>query len=95
MREIVSVFLVLVACLVNAQNNVGVGIGNESPNGVLDLTHLTSNSKIYPLRIPVATSENVVVNPTEKPLLAGSLFYDLTARCLKVYDGTKWGCVTF
>ncbi|APD06475.1 chitinase [Flavobacteriaceae bacterium UJ101] len=75
-----------------------VGIGNNTPNGVLDLTNSTSNSKTNPLVLPSMSGTNAedhVVNPKSgKKVVAGSIFYDLTEKCLKVYDGTTWNCIS-
>lgn len=76
-----------------------VGIGNSTPNGVLDLTNSNTDSKVYPLVIPTksgADASSNVINPRPGQSLAvGSVYYDLTEDCLKVYDGTQWKCEGF
>lgn len=66
-----------------------VGIGNSDPKGILD----TTNSNNYPIVIPVASSETDIINPNSSDIIAGSLFYDSTVDCLKVYNGTTWDCI--
>ncbi|MFV0237743.1 MAG: hypothetical protein ACK5HU_04315 [Flavobacteriales bacterium] len=95
MRKIIFIILVLAFCSINAQNNEGVGIGNSIPNGMLDLTNSTSDSKVYPLIAPVAVSESAVINPTGQAIVAGSLFYDSTTKCLKIHNGIQWKCIRF
>lgn len=69
-----------------------VGIGNDTPKGILDLTNTTSDSKTYPLVLPVAT-EDIVEAPPSKNLTVGSVFYDTNDLCLKIYDGDQWKCL--
>lgn len=89
-----AVFLVLL--LMGVGNLRGqVGIGNQDPKGVLDLSN-SSGANTYPLIVPTMSgtdAESFVVNPKGSGVVAGSVFYDLTEKCLKVYDGTQWNCV--
>lgn len=71
-----------------------VGIGNDNPSGILDLTNVPTTSKTYPLVVPTSEADNLVINPkSSTSVVAGSIFYDVTEKCLKVYNGTQWNCI--
>ncbi len=75
--------------LVHLNLSSQVGIGNTAPNGVLD----TTNANNYPVVVPSATEASSVVNPTGATVLEGSVYYDTTDKCLKVFNGQDFACV--
>ncbi len=91
MKKIITIYLQVVSCFLVAQ----VSIGNSSPQGILDLTNLTSDSKSYPLVMPSSPNAASVINPDSSGnIKPGSIYYDTTDFCLKLYNGSYWGCLT-
>lgn len=77
-----------------------VGIGTNSPKGLLDLQANTTTGLIYP-RVPlIATNNpNPVVNPTGNPLEPGTVVYNTSLTTngandvypgIYAWDGTQW-----
>ncbi|MFV0236910.1 MAG: hypothetical protein ACK5HU_00035, partial [Flavobacteriales bacterium] len=55
-----------------------VGMGNNDPNGVLDLTNSTSELKVHPFVAPTKSgvdAEDNITNPSGGSVVAGSIFY--------------------
>ncbi|APD06695.1 hypothetical protein UJ101_01171 [Flavobacteriaceae bacterium UJ101] len=84
MKKIIATCALLIGGTLLSQ----VGVGNNSPEGILD----TSNDKGYPFVLP-QTLQKDIVNPidgTNTNIKEGSLYFDTNLDCLRVFDGTEW-----
>jgi len=68
---------------VRIQNDGRVGIGTNSPVGILDVTSTTSPS--YPLPRMTTTQINAITGMSQ-----GAMVYNTTISCPCFYDGTAW-----
>ncbi|APD07107.1 hypothetical protein UJ101_01591 [Flavobacteriaceae bacterium UJ101] len=88
MKNLFTATALLYALSYSAQ----VGIGNNEPNGVLDLTN--TNKHVFVL--PNIQNEEVIekVNST-KNLSIGSMYFDLDLNCLRVlHKDDEWKCLS-
>ncbi len=65
-----------------------------APGGILDLRNTNALGDVYPFVIDSAPSSSDVNFVTDS-LSEGSLYYDTTDKCLKVFNGTKFVCTGF
>jgi uncharacterized protein (TIGR02145 family) len=68
-----------------------VGVGTTSPAGALDIVSTSSG-----LVLPRVANTDAVVNPNGGAIENGTMVYDLSTKCIKVYlDGFWSGCTQF
>jgi len=73
--------------VITEQGNIGIGTGN--PRGALDIYKGTAG-----LVLPANQSPSNITNPAGGNVAIGTIIYDLTADCVKVYKSTGWsGCL--
>lgn len=84
-RKILFPFLfLLLSKLINAQ----VGIETPNPRGALDINKPTTNN--HGLVLPTNTDTDKISNPLGGNVAIGTIIFDSTADCVKVYRSTGW-----
>lgn len=70
-----------------------VGIGTNTPRGALDINESTTNTS--GLVLPTNSDHAVMVNPQGGKPVAGTIMYDSTSDCIRLYKQTEeWsGCL--
>jgi uncharacterized protein (TIGR02145 family) len=86
-----QIFTLLAAVLLTATTCAQVGIGTTTPAGALDIASTTSG-----LVMPRVANTSVVVNPNGGAIENGTMVYDLSANCVRVFVNGLWsGCIQF
>ena len=65
-----------------------VGIGTGNPRGALDINKPTTNN--MGLVLPSNETPNNLINPQGGNVAVGTIMYDTTLNCVKVYKPTGW-----
>lgn len=65
-----------------------IGIGTPNPRGALDINRPTTNE--HGLVLPTNSSTSNIANPLGGNVAIGTIIYDSTADCVKVYKSTGW-----
>lgn len=65
-----------------------VGIGTINPRGALDINKSTTNE--FGLVLPTNSSTDNIVNPQGGSVVVGTIMYDSTDDCLKVFKLKGW-----
>lgn len=76
--------LVLYANIIFSQ----VGIGTANPRGALDINRETTNT--MGLVLPTNSSPDNMVNPMGGGIAIGTIMYDSTLSCVRVYKSSGW-----
>lgn len=82
MKKLVSLFLCIVSCSVQAQNAVGIGTSTPNANAVLEIK--SSNKGLLMPRISNAVRNNMTAVPK------GMIVYDSTYNSFYYHDGNRW-----
>ena len=71
-----------------------VGIGTSSPRGALDINKPITNN--MGLVLPTNANANNIINPLGGNVVPGTIIYDSTKDCVRLYKGTNvWsGCLS-
>ncbi len=86
----VVLFLVLLCTGLGVQAQIGMG--TPTPRGALDINRPTTNT--WGLVLPTNSSTNNIVNPMGGNVAVGTLMYDSTLDCMRVYRSSGWSdCV--
>jgi hypothetical protein len=54
--------------------------------------NINLSTTLLPGGFVVPSATTAIINATPNPLV-GTLMYDLTSSCLKIYNGSVWGCI--
>ncbi|MBK1897642.1 autotransporter outer membrane beta-barrel domain-containing protein [Chryseobacterium paridis] len=81
-----TLFLLLIALFETTYAQIGIGTPN--PRGALDINKPTTN--IHGLVLPTNSSTGNIANPQGGNVAIGTIIYDSTADCVKVYKSTGW-----
>ncbi|MFP3593496.1 hypothetical protein SB689_16265, partial [Chryseobacterium sp. SIMBA_038] len=66
-----------------------IGIGTPSPRGALDINKPTTNN--MGLVLPTNSDVNNILNPLGGDVIPGTIIYDSTNDCVRLYQGTnRW-----
>ncbi|WP_170828474.1 hypothetical protein [Chryseobacterium soldanellicola] len=64
-----------------------VGIGTPTPRGALDINKPTTNN--MGLVLPTNSSPNNIINPLGGKVIPGTMIYDSTLDCVRIYKGNN------
>ena len=78
-------FLTLLFLAASLTTFAQVGVGTTTPEGALDVT-----STISGLVLPRVANTGAVTNPQGGAVVNGTMVYDLSANCVKVYQNGVW-----
>ncbi|PTT75120.1 MULTISPECIES: hypothetical protein [unclassified Chryseobacterium] len=79
----------LISLMVLFQNIYAqVGIGTPTPRGALDINKPTTHN--MGLVLPTNSSTGSIINPQGGNVAEGTMIYDSTMKCVKVFNGTTW-----
>lgn len=80
------------AARMTIKSSGNIGMGTDNPRGALDINQGTTNTA--GLVLPANQSPSNITNPAGGNVAIGTIIYDLTADCVKVYKSTGWsGCL--
>ncbi|ANF51693.1 hypothetical protein A0O34_14785 [Chryseobacterium glaciei] len=82
-KNILSFIIVLYSQLIFSQ----VGIGTPNPRGALDINKPTTNN--MGLILPTNANANNLINPLGGSVVPGTIMYDSTLDCVRLYKGTN------
>ncbi len=73
-----------------------VGIGNNSPRGLLDVNNSTNGTSTSGLVLPVVENTSSVINPLDgsNDPAEGTIVYNKQDKCISVYQAEKWNCLS-
>ncbi|ASW76225.1 hypothetical protein IQ37_13040 [Chryseobacterium piperi] len=83
-RKITFLSMALWLGAVNAQ----IGMGTANPRGALDINRPTTNK--HGLVLPTNASQDSIKNPMGGSVAIGTMIFDSTADCVKVFKSTGW-----
>jgi len=78
------ILLVMLFQIANSQ----VGIGTTAPRGALDINKPTTYN--MGLVLPTNASTGNIINPQGGNVAEGTIIYDSSMKCVKVFNGTAW-----
>ncbi|CAI8842268.1 hypothetical protein [Chryseobacterium sp. IT-36CA2] len=79
--------LILLVMLFQVANGQ-VGIGTTAPRGALDINKPTTYN--MGLVLPTNASTGNIINPQGGNVAEGTIIYDSSMKCVKVFNGTAW-----
>ncbi|WP_172279885.1 hypothetical protein [Chryseobacterium sp. LAM-KRS1] len=80
--------LFLSSILLFEMANAQIGIGTPNPRGALDINKPTTND--HGLVLPTNSSTSNISNPMGGEVAIGTIMYDSTEDCVKVYKSKGW-----
>lgn len=89
MKKLLNILLIAFPFILFAQ----VGIGRDNPRGALDINDNTGRNN-HGLVLPTTTNPSLITNPQTPPssaVVPGTIVYDETADCIKLYKRNKTG----
>ncbi len=87
-----NVVLFLVLLCTGLGVRAQIGMGTPTPRGALDINRPTTNT--WGLVLPTNSSTNNIVNPMGGNVAVGTLMYDSTLDCMRLYRSSGWSdCV--
>lgn len=85
MKKTIILALLFSKILIQGQ----VGIGTATPRGALDINQPTTNT--MGLVLPTNANVNNIINPLGTGVIPGTIIYDSTNDCVRLYQGTnRW-----
>lgn len=85
MKKTILLTLLLSKIILHGQ----IGIGTAIPRGALDINRPTTNT--MGLVLPTNANVNNIINPLGTSVVPGTIIYDSTNDCVRLYQGTnKW-----
>ncbi len=95
---IMKKFLAIIFCattLITTKSQVG--IGNDTPQGLIDVNDNPGGDATYGMVVPITTDPTTLIDPvtTDPTIVEGTIAYDKTQHCLKYYGENGWsGCLS-
>jgi hypothetical protein len=81
-------YLLIILIVLFQIANGQVGIGTTAPRGALDINKPTTYN--MGLVLPTNASTGNIINPQGGNVAEGTIIYDSSLKCVKVFNGTAW-----